>query len=80
MAGALSFFQLVFMERARETREEIGFSSPRACALCILEISPSYLVLRIRDPFGQRMTKGTPGDEVALPYKKQRLLRRIGLL
>ena len=46
----------------------------------ILEISPSYLVLRILDPFGQRMTKGAPGDEVALPYKKQRLLRRIGLL
>lgn len=69
------------MERARETREEIGFFPPLVrVRMRILEISPSYLVLRIRDPFGQRMTKGTPGDEVALPYKKQRLLRRIGLL
>lgn len=69
------------MERARETREEIGFIPLLVrVRMRILEISPSYLVLRIRDPFGQRMTKRTPGDEVALPYKKQRLLRRIGLL
>ena len=69
------------MERARETREEIGIFSPLLrVRMRKLEISPSYLVLRICDPFGQRMTKGTPGDEVALPYKKQRLLRRIGLV
>ena len=69
------------MERARETREDIGiFSPPLRVRMRKLEISPSYLVLRICDPFGQRMTKGTPGDEVTLPYKKQRLLRRIGLL
>ena len=48
----------------------------------IPEISPFALnlILRGRDPFGQRMTKGTPGDEVALPYKNQGLLRGIGLL
>ena len=58
------------MERARETREEIGFFPPLVrVRLRILEISPSYLVLRIRDPFGQRMTKGTPGTKLLCPIK-----------
>ena len=71
-----------FLWSAREKHAKRLFFFPPLVRvrMRILEISPSYLVLRIRDPFGQRMTKGTPGDEVALPYKKQRLLRRIGLL
>ena len=62
------------MERARETREEIVFFPPLVrvrvrVRMLILEISPSYLVLRIRDPFGQRMTKGTPGTKLLCPIK-----------
>ena len=58
------------MERARETREEIGFFPPLVrVRLRIPEITPSYLVLRIRDPFGQRMTKGTPGTKLLCPIK-----------
>lgn len=58
------------MERARETREEIGIFSPLLrVRMRKLEISPSYLVLRIRDPFGQRMTKGTPGTKLLCPIK-----------
>lgn len=58
------------MERARETREEIGFFPPLVrVRLRIPEISPSYLVLRIRDPFGQRMTKGIPGTKLLCPIK-----------
>ena len=58
------------MERARETREEIVFFPPLVrVRMRILEISPSYLVLRIRDPFGQRMTKGTPGTKLLCPIK-----------
>lgn len=58
------------MERARETREEIVFFPPLVrVRLRIPEISPSYLVLRIRDPFGQRMTKGTPGTKLLCPIK-----------
>lgn len=50
------------MERARETREEIVFFPPLVrVRMRTLEISPSYLVLRIRDPFDQRMTKGPLG-------------------
>ena len=69
------------MERARETREEIGvFSSPRTRA-------PAHtrnfsLISRSQNPrsFWSAHDKRDPWDEVALPYKKQRLLRRIGLL
>lgn len=58
------------MERARETREEIGIFSPLLrVRMRRLEIPPSYLVLRICDPFGQRMTKGTPGTKLLCPIK-----------
>ena len=117
----LVFLVSFYGTRERNTRRDWFFPPLVRVRMRILEISPSYLVLGIRDPYGQqpawpalkgegeggicfcsracpnspfpfpfqrrprrlygqRMTKGTPGDEVAMPYKKQRLLRRIGLL